>query len=273
MISGVLYLVPSTLGESEPASVLPEPAIRTVRGLDGFIAEEARTARMFLRRVGLDRPLTQVRIQTLDEHTDVRELPKLLEPALHGERIGLLSQAGYPAVADPGAQLVALAHQRGVTVIPLVGPCSLLLALAASGLNGQSFCFCGYLPVEAAARAARIRELEVRSRRDRSAQLFIEAPYRNNQLLAALLETCDPDTRLCLATELTLPGERIRMQQVGAWRSGPPDLDRRPTVFVLQASERAPISAGEAKQSGAPGPRRSRHRSGGRSARTGSRGA
>jgi 16S rRNA (cytidine1402-2'-O)-methyltransferase len=273
MTNGVLFLVPSTLGGSEPGSVLPELVIRIVRGLDGFIAEEPRTARAFLRRVGLDRPLTKVRIHTLDEHTDARELPKLLEPVLHGERIGLLSEAGYPAVADPGTQLIALAHQRGVPVVPLVGPSSLLLALAASGLNGQRFCFDGYLPVEAAARAARIRELEVRSRRDGSAQLFIEAPYRNNQLLAALLETCDPDTRLCLATELTLPAESIRTQRVGAWRSGPPDLNRRPTVFVLQAGERAPISVGEVKRSGAPGPRRSRHRSGGRSARAGSRGA
>lgn len=272
MTSGALYLIPSTLGAGEPSSVLPEPAIRTIRGLDGFIAEEARTARRFLRRVGLDRPLTKVRIQTLDEHTDARELPRLLDPALQGQRVGLLSEAGYPAVADPGAQLVALAHERGVSVIPLVGPSSLLLALAASGLNGQSFCFCGYLPVEAAARAERIRELEIRSRRDGSAQLFIEAPYRNNQLFAALLDTCDPDTRLCLATELTLPGESIRMQQVGAWRSAPPDLNRRPTVYVLQARH-GPVSASEVKRSGAPGPRRSRRRSGGRSARPGFRGA
>jgi 16S rRNA (cytidine1402-2'-O)-methyltransferase len=268
---GVLFLIPSTLGDSEPASVLSELVIGTIRGLHGFIAEDARAARAFLRRVGVDKPLTKIRIQTLDEHTHAGELPGLLAPALHGERIGLLSEAGYPAVADPGTQLIALAHQRGVPVVPLVGPSSLLLALAASGLNGQRFCFDGYLPVEVAARAARIRELEVRSRRDGSAQLFIEAPYRNNQLLAALMETCDPDTRLCLATELTLPGETIRMQQVDAWRCALPDLNRRPTVFVLQARERASINASQAKRSGARGPRRLRPRSGGRSARPGSR--
>jgi len=270
MTTGALYLIPSTLGGGEPDNVLPEPALRTIRGLDGFVAEEARTARAFLRRVGLDRPLTEVRIQTLDKHTATQELPTLLEPVLRGERIGLLSEAGYPAVADPGTQLVALAHQYGLTVIPLVGPSSLVLGLAASGLNGQSFCFCGYLPVESSARAARIRELESRSRREGCTQLFIEAPYRNNQLLAALLETCDPGTRLCLATELTLPGESIRMQQIRDWRNAPPDLDRRATVFALQALAHPAISAGGVRRS-APAPRRSRPRSGGRSARRGFR--
>jgi 16S rRNA (cytidine1402-2'-O)-methyltransferase len=271
--SGALFLVPSTLGESEPGSVLPEPVITTIRSLDSFIAEEARSARAFLRRVGLERPLTEIRIHILNEHTDARELPKLLQPALDGGRIGLLSEAGYPAVVDPGSELVALAHQRGVPVVPLVGPCSLLLALAASGLNGQSFCVHGYLPVEASQRTARIRELEARSRSDGSAQLFIEAPYRNNQLLAAVLETCNPDTRLCLATDLTLPDESIQTRPVSTWRVSAPDLNRRPTVFVLQAAARAPLSATGAKRQGAREPRRSRRQTGARSARPGSRGA
>ena len=268
---GVLYLIPSTLGESEPGHVLPAPVLDTVRSLDGYIAEQARTARAFLQRVGVRGPLNQISIQTLDEHTDARELPKLLEPVLRGGRIGLLSEAGYPAVADPGGQLIALAHERGVPVVPLVGPSSLLLALAASGLNGQRFCFDGYLPIEAAARVARIRELEARSRRDGSAQLFIEAPYRNNQLLAALLATCAPDTRLCLATQLTLPDERIRTQQIRVWRSAAPDLNRLPTVFVLQAGGPDLINAVRATQSAAPKPRRSRRRNGGQSVPPGSR--
>ncbi len=270
---GTLFLVPSTLGEGEPGNVLPEPVIKTIRGLDSFIAEEPRSARAFLRRVGLERQLAEIRIDVLNEHTDIRELPRLLEPALDGQRIGLLSEAGYPTLADPGSELVALAHRHGVPVVPLVGPCSLLLALAASGLNGQRFCVHGYLPVETSARAARIRELEARSRSDGSAQLFIEAPYRNNQLLAALLETCAADTQLCLATELTLPVESIRTLTVGAWRAGAPDLNRRPTVFVLQAGVRAPVSAAGEKRSGARAPRRLRRRSGARSARPGSRGS
>jgi 16S rRNA (cytidine1402-2'-O)-methyltransferase len=273
MSGGALFLVPSTLGEGEPGDVLPEPVIKTIRGLDSFIAEEARSARAFLRRVGLERQLAAVRIEVLNEHTDARELPGLLEPALDGGRVGLLSEAGYPAIADPGAELVALAHRRGLPVVPLVGPCSLLLALAGSGLNGQSFCVHGYLPVEASARAARIRELQARSRNDGSAQLFIEAPYRNNQLLAAVLETCDPDTRLCLATELTLQRETIRTLSVAAWRAHPPDLNRRPTVFVLQAGIRARLSATAETNSDAPAPRRSRRRGGAQSARPGSRGA
>ena len=176
-------------------------------------------------------------------------------------------------MADPGSELVALAHRHRVPVVPLVGPCSLLLALAASGLNGQRFCVHGYLPVETSARAARIRELEARSGSDGSAQLFIEAPYRNNQLLAALLETCAADTQLCLATELTLPAESVRTLPVGAWKAGAPDLNRRPTVFVLQAGGGAQVSAAGEKRSGAPAPRRLRRRSGARSARPGSRGA
>ena len=268
---GALFLVPSTLGEGEPADVLPEPVLKTIRTLDSFIAEEARSARAFLRRVGLERQLAAVRIDVLNEHTDARELPRLLEPALNGGRVGLLSEAGYPAIADPGAELVAIAHRCGLPVVPLVGPCSLVLALAASGLNGQSFCVHGYLPVEASARAARIRDIQARSRSDASAQLFIEAPYRNNQLLAALLETCDPDTQLCLATELTLPGERIRTRSVSEWRADTPDLNRRPTVFVLQANFRAPVSATAAKRPDVPAPRRSRRRSGARSVRPGSR--
>jgi len=268
---GSLYLVPSTLGEGEPGKVLPEPVIETIRALDSFIAEEARSARAFLRRVGLDRPLDEVRIDVLNEHTDRRELPRLLEPALEGRRVGLLSEAGYPAVADPGSDLIALAHQHGVPVMPLVGPCSLVLALAASGLNGQRFCAHGYLPVETRARATRIRELEARSRSDGSAQLFIEAPYRNNQLLAALLETCAADTQLCIATELTQPTESVRTLPVGAWKASAPDLNRRPTVFVLQARARAQVSASAEKRPGAPAPRRLRRRSAVRNARSGSR--
>jgi len=264
--TGTLFLVPSPLGEGDPHAVLPESAIRTLCELDRFIAENAKSARALLRRLAPERDLGQVHIDVLNEHTDAREIPRLLQPALDGGRIGLLSEAGYPAVADPGAELIALAHHHALTVVPLVGPCSLILALAASGLNGQSFCVHGYLPVENSARAERIRELEIRSRRDGSAQLFIEAPYRNNQLLAALLQTCDPRTELCLATELTSAAQSVRTLPIAAWRTHTPDLNRRPTVFVLQARGPQPVSATVAKRPGAPAFRRPRRRSDARSA-------
>jgi 16S rRNA (cytidine1402-2'-O)-methyltransferase len=269
---GALFLVPSMLGDGEAAQVLPDAVLATIRGLDGFIAEEPKTARAFLKRVGMSRALADVRITTLSEHTEAAELPALLQPALDGERIGLLSEAGYPALADPGAELIALAHRLGVKVVPLVGPSALPLAWAASGLNGQSFCFHGYLPVDVAARSARIRQLEQLSRMEGSAQSFIEAPYRNNQMLASLLQACEADTRLCLATELTLATESIRTRTVREWSTATPDLHRRPTVFVLQAAPRTGVSAGEANRSGAPALPRSRRRNGGRSARRGSGG-
>ena len=188
MKHGVLFLVPVPLGDVDPASVLSSHTLATVRGLDAFIAEEPKTARAFLKRAGLEQPLTQVRIATLNEHTGSSELHSLLAPLLAGQRVGLLSEAGYPAIADPGANLIAQAHEQGMRVVPLVGPSSLLMALAASGLNGQRFACHGYLPVAAPARTAAIAELESRSKMEGSAQLFIEAPYRNNQLLAAAIE-------------------------------------------------------------------------------------
>lgn len=265
---GTLVLVPTTLGDGDPGQVLPAPALQSIRELDGFIAEEPKSARAFLKAAGMLRPLAEVRIETLNEHTPADQLPLLLQPVLGGEQVGLLSEAGYPAVADPGAHLIALAHEYGVRVIPLVGPSSLLLALAASGLNGQSFTFHGYLPVDATARTERIRGIEARSRTEHSAQIFIETPYRNNQMLAALLDTCAADTRLCVASEITLPTESIRTRSIDAWKLAPPDLNKRPTVFVLQAAPRA--SAGAEKRSRAPELRPSRRRNGGRSVLRGS---
>jgi 16S rRNA (cytidine1402-2'-O)-methyltransferase len=204
-------------------------------GLDGFVAESAKSARHFLKVIGHPGPLSGVSIAELNEHTPASALPALLAPARAGRRIGLLSEAGCPGVADPGATLVALAHAQDVPVVPLVGPSSLLLALMASGLNGQHFCFRGYLPVERSAREAAIRALEAQSLRDGSAQLVIETPYRNSRLLQALVQACRGDTRLCVATDLTLPTESIATRRIAQWRTAVPDIDRRPTVFVLQA--------------------------------------
>jgi 16S rRNA (cytidine1402-2'-O)-methyltransferase len=233
--AGTLYLVPTLLGPAQVAASLPRAVTQIVHEVDGFIAENAKSARQFLKAVEYPGPLRDVPIVELNEHTPASALPGLLAPVRAGKRIGLLSEAGCPAVADPGAGLVALAHRQGLRVVPLVGPSSLLMALMASGLNGQQFCFHGYLPTERAARAGAIRRVEAASLASGASQLFIEAPYRNNQLLAALLETCGDTTRLCLATELTLPGESVHTRRIDAWRHAPPNIDRRPTVFLLQA--------------------------------------
>jgi len=233
--TGRLYLIPTPLGPAPMDASLPPQARVLACRLDGFVAESAKSARRFLKSIGHPAPLSDVSIAELNEHTPAAALPALLAPVKAGRRIGLLSEAGCPGVADPGAALVALAHAQGVPVVPLVGPSSLLLALMASGLNGQQFCFRGYLPVESSRREAAIRALEAQSLHEGSAQLFIEAPYRNNRLLQALLQACRADTRLCLATDLTLATESIATRRVADWRGAVPDIDRRPTVFVLQA--------------------------------------
>lgn len=234
--TGTLFLVPTPLGDVPPEMVLASSALLTVRSLDAFVAESARSARRFLKAAGHPTPLAEIPIRELNQHTPPSALEMLLEPLEQGLRVGLLSEAGCPAVADPGAALVALAHDRGMRVIPLVGPSALLLALMASGMNGQRFCFHGYLAVERDAREAVIRQLEAESRRSRQTQIFIEAPYRNAHMLESLLRACQPTTRLCIATDLTLPGERIATRRVAQWRASTvPELNRRPTVFLLLA--------------------------------------
>lgn len=236
-VPGRLYLIPVPLGPGEPAAVLPAPVLERLQGLRHFVVENAKTARAFLKSAGMPVGLQELRIAELNEHTPASARAALLEPLHAGHDLGLLSEAGCPAVADPGADLVALAQERGLCVVPLVGPSSLLLALMASGLNGQCFAFHGYLPVKEGERRQAILRLEQESRQKRQTQLFIEAPYRNAALFAALLQHAQPDTRLCLATDLSLPGESIRTLNIAAWRrQPPPDLARRPTVFALLAA-------------------------------------
>jgi 16S rRNA (cytidine1402-2'-O)-methyltransferase len=201
-----------------------------------FVAENAKSARAFLKSLPCESPLQQIDIQELNEHTPRDQLPQLLAPLLAGRDVGLISEAGCPAVADPGAALVALAHQAGVPVAPLVGPSSLLLALMGSGLSGQNFAFHGYLPVKDDQRNKRILELESDSRRAGRTQLFIETPYRNRRLFESLLAACSPQTRIGIATDLTLPGQRIMTMPCSDWkRRELPDIDKRPTVFLLSA--------------------------------------
>ncbi|TAH42122.1 MAG: SAM-dependent methyltransferase [Betaproteobacteria bacterium] len=238
-VRGTLYLVPVALGDAPWQSFLPQHAQTTVAGLRHFVVETARSARAHLKQLDYPHPLRE---------TDVRELPAdpvsasdaaidaLLAPALAGEDIGLMSDAGCPAVADPGARLVARAHVLGIRVMPLVGPSSILLGLMGSGLNGQSFAFHGYLPVTEAERDERIRALENESRAQQRTQIFIETPYRNDRMFEALLRVCRPGTRLCVACDLSTAGEYLLTQSIGDWRrTSKPELAKRPTLFLLLA--------------------------------------
>jgi 16S rRNA (cytidine1402-2'-O)-methyltransferase len=234
-VAGTLYLIPSPLGPADTGDILPAGVQARVRTLRYFIAEHPRTARAFLKQVDLGCPIAEARIATLDEHTPPEALAALLQP-LAAEDGGLISDAGAPAVADPGAGLIRLAHARGFRVAPLVGPSSILLALMASGMEGQRFAFHGYLPVEKDQLARALRERETESRKLRQTQIFIETPYRNDRLMAALIRTCEPGTLICRATDLTLATESVRTATVEEWRRQPATIGKRPTVFLLLAS-------------------------------------
>ena len=235
-MSPILYLIPTPLGAPDTPCLLPHEQTQ-ITGLTDFVVEAEKTARAHLKHLGITTPIRELNLQTLNEHTDLKTLPELLKPLQEGRSMGILSEAGCPAVADPGANLVALAHRHGYEVRPLVGPSSLLLALMASGANGQNFVFKGYLPSEKSERIAALKSLEQRSRQQNETQLFIETPYRNDALLADALETLYPETRLCTATDLTLPTQEIISQTVAAWRKSKtlPNLKKRPTIFVLHA--------------------------------------
>ena len=236
MTFGTLYLIPVPLGPGEPADVLPPMTVTVVRPLTHFVVEQAKSARAFLKQIGTDTPLQSLHLSELNEHTPAGEIDHLLAPLRAGHDLGLLSEAGCPAVADPGALLVARAHALGIRVVPLVGPSSLLLALMATGLDGQRFAFHGYLPAKEPERSKVLRELESESRKRKQTQLFIETPYRNKALFETCLRVCQPETRLSVATELTLPGESIRTRRISAWKKEtPPEFERRPSVFLLLA--------------------------------------
>ena len=231
----ILYAIPTPLGAS-PQESLPAPALQRIQGLKDFVAENAKSARAFLSAAGA-KP-RDVSISELSEHTSPAEVPLLLQPLRDGRPLGLLSEAGCPAIADPGALLVEAAHREGFRVVPLVGPSSITLALMASGLEGQRFAFCGYLPRDAGERAKRIRELEARSRKEAETEIFIETPYRNDAMVSTVLEACAPTTRLCIAADLTLDSESVQTRRIGDWRRAPPSIGKRPAVFLLLAHHR-----------------------------------
>jgi 16S rRNA (cytidine1402-2'-O)-methyltransferase len=223
----ILYAIATPLGGSVDDS-LPAGTLSIVRSLRDFAVENAKSARAFLKAAGVDPKAVNI--------TELSEGADLLKPLREGKSLGLLSEAGCPAIADPGAALVEAAHAGGFRVVPLVGPSSIVLALMASGLEGQRFAFCGYLPREEAERRRRIVDLERRSRAERETEIFIETPYRNEVLLAALLQSCRDDTRLCVAADLTLPEERVVTKSVAQWRGAPAAIGRRPAVFLLLAN-------------------------------------
>lgn len=231
-----LYLIPSLLGDTAPIDTLPANTQAVLRRLEHFVVETPKRARAFLKAAGMtlaDRPL---HLQVLDEHTPPGRIAALLAPLHEGHDMGILTDTGCPGIADPGARLVAAAHEHGIAVVPLVGPSAVLLALMASGLDGQRFVFHGYLPIDKTARAQTIALLESQSRNRSQAQIAIEAPYRNLRLFEALLEACAADTRLCVATDLTLPTEFISTRTIAQWRAAaPPPIDKRPTMFLWQA--------------------------------------
>jgi len=236
MAAGKLVLIPTTLGDSTLAAVIPQEVQQRVRTLEYFVAENPKTARAYLKQVGTAKPLQELHIATLNEQTPDAAIAGLAAPLLAGHDVGVMSEAGCPGIADPGAKLVLYAHRHAMRVMPLVGPSSILLALMASGLNGQSFVFHGYLPVADAEREKALRELEKQSRRLQQTQIFIETPYRNRKLLHSILVACAGATLLCVAAEITLAGEDIRTMSVAAWKKTPPQLERRPALFLLLAA-------------------------------------
>lgn len=232
---GKLYLFPSPLGDNEPREVIPGPVLDRMLEIRTFVVEEVRTARRFLSRAGLKGHIGELDFHELNEHTQPKEVDALAALFENGQDVGLITEAGLPAVADPGALLVALCHRRGIEVVPFTGPSSLMLALMASGLDGQSFAFCGYLPAKTDERRSAIRTVEKRSSQLHQTQLFIETPYRNDSLMADLLASCRDDTRLCIAADLTLPTATIRTRTVREWKKAPIEIGKRPCVFLLLA--------------------------------------
>ena len=231
-----LYLIPSQLSDGPLDRVLPAYNLGVVGEISYFVVESLRSARRFLKKCDREIDIDRLTFSELNEHTDLKDtaaLEVMLEPIGRGEAVGLISDAGCPAVADPGADLVALAQRKGYTVIPLVGPSSILMSLMASGFNGQSFAFAGYLPVDAQARQARLKEMARRIEREHQTQIFIEAPYRNNQLIAELAKLLPPGLRLCVASDITGENQRIVTRTIGEWRQSRYDYHKIPTIFLL----------------------------------------
>ncbi|MDR0732764.1 MAG: SAM-dependent methyltransferase [Dysgonamonadaceae bacterium] len=233
MPTPVLYLIPVTLGDTEISKVLPPYNKEIIASIRYFIVENVRSARRFLKQTDPGIDLDGLTFYTLNKHTSPSELSAFLQPAEDGNAIGIISEAGCPAVADPGADIVSIAQKKNIPVTPLVGPSSILLALMASGFNGQRFAFHGYLPIDAGERVKTLKLLERRMYSENQTQLFIETPYRNGKLVEDILKTCRPETRLCIAADITLGSEFIKTKTVAEWKKQLPDLSKKPCIFAV----------------------------------------
>lgn len=232
-ILGKLYLIPTTLGEMNADDVLPQTIKRAIDFIDYYIVENEKTARKSIKIVHAEKKQSELKLFLLNKHTDTKEHLDFIKPLLEGHNVGLMSEAGCPGVADPGAVIVKIAHEKGIQVVPLVGPSSILLALMASGMNGQSFTFNGYLPIDKSEKKQAIKGLEKLSFDKNQSQLFIETPYRNNKLLEDILQTLQPNTLLCIACDITLPTEYIKTMTVNLWKKQKVDLHNRPCIFII----------------------------------------
>lgn len=231
---GKLYLIPTTLGEEgDPNDVLPQTIKRSIDFIDDYIVENEKTARKFIKSIQPQKVQATLRLNSLNKHTEVTEHSKMLQPCLEGKNVGLMSEAGCPGVADPGAVIVKLAHEKGIQVVPLVGPSSILLAIMASGMNGQSFAFNGYIPIDKAEKKAALKSLEKLSLDKNQSQIFIETPYRNNKMLEDIIQALNPSTYICVATDITLPTEFIKTMRASEWKKIKVDLHNRPTIFII----------------------------------------
>jgi len=232
-MTGKLYLIPTSLGDSAPLETIPISIKKIIESIDVYIVENEKSARRFIKAVSSGKSQSSLTLFTLNKFTDPLEIPLYLEECYKGNNIGLLSDAGCPAVADPGAEVVKIAHEKNIKTIPLVGPSSILLAMMSSGMNGQNFAFNGYLPIEKAERKSKIKQLEKRSFDENQSQLFIETPYRNNSVLEDLYKTLNSDTKICVACDLTLPTEYIKTQTAKQWKHSKLDFHKRPAIFII----------------------------------------
>lgn len=232
---GKLYLIPSPLGENDPSEVIPLPVLKSLEGFRTFVVEEVRTARRYLSKAGLKGKIDGLEFYELNEHTEAATVESYLKFFNDENDVALISEAGLPAVADPGAQLVALAHRHGIEVIPAVGPSSLMMSLMASGLNGQSFAFCGYIPAKTDERKSKLKLLEKVSGQLKQTQIIIETPYRNDSLFKDMLSTCSPSTRLCIAANITMPDAYIKTKTIAQWKKEVITIGKRPCVFLILA--------------------------------------
>lgn len=231
---GKLYLLPVPLGpDANPTEVLPETIARAIEFIDNYIVENEKTARRFIKAILPAKKQPDLKLSVLNKHTETGEHDAFIQPCMEGKNVGLMSEAGCPGVADPGAAIVKLAHDKGIQVVPLVGPSSILLAIMASGMNGQSFAFNGYLPIDKGEKKTALKAFEKLSQDKKQSQLFIETPYRNNKLLEDIVNALQPTTHLCIAADITLPTELIKTKTVAQWKKELPDLHNRPCIFII----------------------------------------